>query len=139
MRVLVTISRTWRQWSRARGVLEAVYERHPDAVLVHGDAKQGDQTLAGIWRSLGGVDDPMPADWDTCDPENDVACRRQHRKKRRDDTEYCPTAGHRRNTTMVETSPDLVLAFIRNNSRGATDCATKARDAGFRVVSYTDS
>jgi hypothetical protein len=91
-----------------------------------------------MWRSLGGVDEPVDADWGLCDPENDVACRRPHRKKRRDGTEFCPTAGLRRNTVMVEEkAPELVVEFNRNKSRGATDCATKARDAGLRVVSYT--
>jgi hypothetical protein len=137
VRILVTISRSWSAWSTVRTVLAQLHDRYPDAVLVHGNAKDGDQTVAGMWRSLGGVDEPMDADWDMCDPENDVACRRPHRKRRRTSEEYCPTAGLRRNTDMVETAPELVLEFNRNNSRGATDCATKARDAGLRVVSYT--
>jgi hypothetical protein len=132
-------TRTWRQWSRTRAILEQLHERHPDAVLVHGDAKDGDQQIAGIWRSLGGQDLPVPAKWGECDPENDVACRRPHRRKRYDQSEYCPTAGLRRNTVMVEMAPDLVLAFIRNKSNGAIDCARKAAEAGLRVVPpYTD-
>jgi hypothetical protein len=120
-----------------RDKLAAVLEAHPDAVLVHGDAKRGDRQAAGIWKSLGGTDDPMPADWDECDPVNDVACQRRHRKRRKDGTEYCPTAGHRRNTAMVETAPALCLSFIRARSHGATDCTEKAEGAGIPTVRYT--
>jgi hypothetical protein len=137
VRVLVTVSRTWSAWSTVRTALGQLHERYPDAVLVHGNAKEGDQTVAGMWRSLGGVDDPMDADWAKCDPEIDVACQRSHRKKRRNGEEYCPTAGLRRNTVMIETSPDLVISFVRNKSRGASDCTQKAYDAGLRVVTYT--
>lgn len=118
-------------------MLGEVHARYPGAVLVHGNAKDGDRTAAGMWRSFGGTDDPVDAIWADCDPEADVACRKPHRKKRRDGTEYCPTAGHRRNTVMVEMAPDLVLSFIRAKSRGATDCTEKAQEAGLNVVCYT--
>lgn len=136
-RVLLTISRAWTQWSTVREVLTRVLTEHPGSVLMHGDARHGDRTTAGIWRSLGGTDNPIPAEWGTCDPETDVACRKPHRRHRKDGTEWCPTAGHRRNTAMVESGPVLCLSFIRDHSRGASDCTRKAEEAGIPTIRYT--
>ncbi|MEU0468947.1 SLOG family protein [Amycolatopsis sp. NPDC006131] len=136
-RILLTISRTWTQWSTVRRAMTTTLERYPDAVLVHGDDPDSDRKAAGIWKSLGGTQEPVPADWDHCDPEQDVACRKAHRKQRRDGTWYCPTAGLRRNTAMLESGPDLCLSFIHNRSRGASDCTRKAKAVGILVVPYT--
>jgi hypothetical protein len=111
-RILVTCSRTWRRWSQAREVLTSIHARYPGAVLVHGDCPDGDRQLAGIWRGLGGKDEPWPADWRT----------------------YGTGAGPIRNALMVESNPDLVVAFIRNQSAGATHCYELAVGAGLNVV-----
>src|ERR1044071_322527 len=108
-RVLVTVSRSFREWSAARVLLTRIREQHRDAVLLHGGCEDGDQQAAGIWRSLGGVDDPRPAKWSECGPDCPPW---PHRKiRRRTGEEYCPGAGHRRNAEMVEEAPVLVLAL----------------------------
>lgn len=114
-RVLVTISRTWSHISELRRVLGEIRAHYPDAVLVHGDAPRGDRTAAAIWRQLGGVDEPWPADWRT----------------------RGRGAGMIRNASMVESNPAMCVAFIRNASAGASHCANLAEGAGIPTVRYT--
>lgn len=135
-RILATCSRSFRDWSAARRILTAVYAEVPDAVLVHGDCERGDRQIAGIWKSLGGVDDPMPAKWSECDWDCPHAT---HRKIRRSTgEEYCPGAGHRRDRAMVETAPDRVLAFLdpASRTRGAFRTAEMAEAAGIPTIRY---
>jgi hypothetical protein len=129
LRVLLTMSRTWREWSTVRRVFARILEEHPGALLIHGDAKQGDRTAAGIWVSRGGLKPrAWPADWKTCAPD----CPPSHRGMG-----YCPQAGLRRNSDMVDNGGALLcLAFIRNGSGGATDCYRKAVAAGIETVPY---
>jgi hypothetical protein len=104
--------------------------------LVHGDDPDSDHKARGIWRSLGGVDEPWPAKWSECG----WGCPHQtHRKiRQRTGEEYCPGAGIRRSVAMVESAPDLALAFVDPKSRthGAQRCAQAAEDAGIAVVRY---
>ena len=51
---------------------------------------------------------------------------------------YNPQAGRYRNQVMVDLGADICLAFIRNNSRGASHCAQAAEDAGIPVRIYRD-
>lgn len=113
-RIMVTCSRTWQRWSLARMALTRLRALYPDAVLVHGDCPKGDRQLAGIWRSLGGRDEPWPADWDR----------------------YDVAAGPIRNAEMVQTRPDMVVAFVRNHSRGASGAVRLARSAGIPVLPF---
>lgn len=128
VRVLVTVSRSWRSWPVMKDALAQLRAKHPDAVLVHGDAPRGDRDAAGIWRGLGGEVEPWPAKWMEHGPD----CRCTDRKAR------CRFAGMRRNVAMVESAPDLVLAFIHNASKGATHCAEMAEAAGVPTVRYPD-
>lgn len=125
IRILVTCSRSWRDWPLMKTELGRVHDRYPDAVLVHGDSPKGDRDAAGIWRGLGGEVEAWPADWKNCDAD----CR--HRGGN-----HCPYAGLRRNLAMVESSPVLCLAFINRASRGASHCAQAAEDAGIPTVRY---
>lgn len=125
-RVLVTVSRSWSAWSVMREALEQVHDRLPAAVLVHGDAPRGDRQAGHMWRGMGGEVERWPARW----REHGDDCRCTDRKK------VCRFAGLRRNLEMVESGPDLVLAFIRNGSAGASHCAQVAEDAGITVVRY---
>lgn len=133
IRILATVSRSFNEWSIMRSALTQVHERHPDAELMHGNCDPGDVHAAGMWRQLGGVDKPWPADWATCGSY----CKSGHRKKNRRG-EYCPTAGLRRDEDMVESAPGLVLAFLdpKSRTKGAFRTADLAEDAGIPVVRY---
>lgn len=113
-RVLVTGS---REWTDSLAVAEAIDEHmQPGDVLVHGCCHKGADRIAdSYWGfALGQEVERWPADWD----------------------EYGKAAGHIRNQKMVDSAPDLCLAFIRNESKGATGCAGRARMAGIPVVVY---
>jgi hypothetical protein len=151
MRVLVTGSRNWanRQMIHARLVEAAgmAAARGEHLIVVHGGAAGAD-LLADDW--VAGAQgagwrvyvDQHPAEWPDCAAD----CPPGHRKKRRDRTEYCPTAGHRRNAEMVALGPDLCLAFVMpcgdercrkprpHWSHGADDCANRAEAAGVATV-----
>lgn len=137
VRVLLTCSRSFKAWSAARTLLTRVYDLDPTAVLVHGDCERGDRQAAGIWRSLGGVDDPKPAEWEKCSPD---CPPRTHRKiRQRTGEEYCPGAGIRRDRLMVEAGPDRCIALLdpKSKTRGAFRTAELAEDAGIPTVRYT--
>ncbi|WP_109641284.1 SLOG family protein [Lentzea atacamensis] len=110
-RILVTVSRQWSYISTMREVLAKVYAEQPTAVLVHGDCPQGDRLAATIWKRLGGAEEKWPADWSKGNG-----------------------GGPLRNARMVESNPDLVLSFIRGNSRGATGTCNLAVGAGLNCV-----
>lgn len=112
-RVLVTGSRIWTRWRVIWDALDAVLAEHPDMVLVHGDCPKGADRYADAWARRRAVPvERYPADWNT----------------------YGKRAGFLRNQTMVDTKPDVCLAFIVDDSRGATHCANAAREAGIATV-----
>lgn len=116
MRIGVTISRTWDDWET---VVDALYEALPGlsfhkVTIVHG-ASQTDWFIAGVAYTLGMNIEAHPAYWS------------QHGR----------AAGMIRNTEMVKSGADLWLAFIKDNSRGATHCALEAERAGIPVRRYT--
>lgn len=114
-----------------RETLEVVrsQEFFADAVLVHGMCYGADAIAAKAWRELGGVEEPHPARWGVCSRD----CKPAHRKRNLHGGTYCPTAGRRRNTEMVELGADLCLAFIYQHSPGATHCADSAEAAGIHT------
>jgi hypothetical protein len=111
-RILVTGSRTWADSAVIRRHLARARELYPGAVLIHGNAPGADRIAAGIWRSWHLPVEAHPADW----------------------TRHGRAAGYHRNHAMVTTGADLCLAFIRNNSPGATMCAHLAQHAGIRTI-----
>jgi hypothetical protein len=47
-------------------------------------------------------------------------------------------AGHKRNRRMVDSGAHLCLAFIRQNSAGATGCAKLAQLHNIRTIIYRE-
>lgn len=125
-RCLVTGSRTWDDEATVNRALDAVafgaesagYER---LVVVHGAARGAD-SIADRWvrewpvAELTVTAERCPANW------------RDHGRR----------AGIVRNLEMLRSGPDVVLAFIRDDSAGATHCAELAGEAGIplRVFHY---
>lgn len=116
LKVLVTGS---RDWTDARSIelemFRALYESKTffgDAVLIHGACPTGADALADRYARATGMHVlRFPADWE------------RHGKR----------AGFLRNAEMVETGPDICLAFIRNGSRGASMTADLAEKAGIET------
>lgn len=144
VRVLGTASREWSQDHR-RGealcavmvdAIDLVRNRWPNArlELVHGYARGGDKLLASLWP---GRCFPFPADWHgPCRPSCPPNHRRYHAGSARS---YCPRAGMLRNEDMVRRSrARLCLAFILDDSSGATGCAKLAERAGIETIRFRE-
>lgn len=111
-RILVTGSRAWDDWRTITGALIEAADGKPRPVtVVHGCARGADSLAAQAARKLGWEVEGHPADWEF------------HGK----------AAGFRRNAEMVALGADVMLAFIRDGSRGATHCAGLAAKAGIPV------
>lgn len=120
MRVLITMSRTWTAfdefwWALDREALVARADQDGELVVVHGGAKPEKQLVEAWIKARRGFwnvrPEEHPADWTT----------------------YGRKAGILRNIYMVKLGADLCLAFIKDNSRGATHCATTAHLAGIET------
>lgn len=112
VRVLVTGSRDWTDQTiiyRALDTLgRAIDASGRDLVIVHGACSIGVDYWAQRWAlenlSNRVHNEPHPADWKT----------------------YKTKAGFIRNAAMARLSADLCLAFIHNDSNGATHCSRPA-------------
>ncbi|MBB5081341.1 SLOG family protein [Nonomuraea endophytica] len=116
-RVLVTGSRTWRQGDLIDRALSALRVEHGSLVVVHGACPSGADGYASAWvmrmAAIGRdvVEEYYPANW----------------------AKFGDAAGPIRNRAMVDLGADLVLAFIRDGSPGATQCARYAESRGLLV------
>jgi hypothetical protein len=113
MRVLVCGS---RDWGDRRTISRRLQQLPPYAVVIHGAASR---KVDGIEQSADMIADEVatllrlrveryPADWDF----------------------YGRTAGFVRNLAMLDTQPDLVIAFQRGHSRGTQHTITEAQRRG---------
>lgn len=112
MRVLVCGSRHFDDIDKMSSVLTEVDEENRIDVLIHGAARGAD-TLAEQWafRHDREILD-YPANWD----------------------KYKKAAGPIRNTQMLkEGKPDLVVAFMAQDSRGTKNMVEQATKAGVEV------
>jgi len=108
VRILVTGSRTWDLYGP---VFIALSLFGPETVVVHGGAKGADSLAEDAAKQLGFQTEVHFAQWD------------KHGRR----------AGILRNEEMLDTSPDLVLAFWDGASRGTRHCIDSARIRGIPV------
>jgi hypothetical protein len=125
-RVLVTSSRTWQNRTIVWATLTRLAALHgwEGFTVVHGAALTGGDEYAQQWacqhRRDGVINEPHPAKWAPFGI-------------------YNPTAGFARNTEMVALGADTCVAFIRNSSPGASDCARKAEEAGIPTLRWGEA
>lgn len=115
MRVLITGSRDWDDEDDVFLTLSSLCLGAGDT-LVSGACPTGaDAMCEGVAEFLGADVERHPAEWSV------------HGK----------AAGPLRNLKMVSLGADVCVAFIKNNSRGATHTYTAAKDAGIRTILRT--
>lgn len=118
MRILITGSRDWEDRYLILNVLIGLPRELDDSrtVLVSGGCPTGaDKYAEDVAQWLGWQIERHPADWTT------------HGK----------AAGPIRNKQMVDSGPDICLAFIKDNSKGASGTATMAEKAGIKTLRFT--
>ena len=115
-RLLVTGSRTWTDRKVIHQTLRDWWDstgRDPQAVLVSGACPKGaDRIAEEIWEKNGLTVERHPAEWD------------QHGKR----------AGFVRNKAMVDSRPDHLVAFIMDDSKGASHTVRLAAEAGIAAT-----
>ncbi len=129
MRILITGSRDWDNDKSIKfRILEAIkdwIDTHPGlrhdmpltwVTIVHGGHRQGADRIADIFshKYLHKPAEVHEANW----------------KK------YGKRAGPLRNLKMVDTLPDVCLAFIKDNSLGATGCRNAAKKKGIPTETF---
>lgn len=131
MRILITGSRDWVNKSVVFDALLNVVKQEAEVTVVHGGA-DGADAIAERWAQhfLWNVE-PHPANWASCGS----GCGPSHWRYR-NGVPYCPRSGFIRNAHMVALGADVCLAFIRNESNGATMTAKLAERAGIPVHRY---
>jgi len=114
----VTGSRSWTTEQTIEYALYWVRTVHGrESIIVHGHCPRGADAIADrLAISMGFSVERHPAQWDL----------------------YGRRAGFIRNTYMVDAGAQACLAFIRDNSKGATMCAQLAAAAGIPVTEFRE-
>lgn len=122
LRILITGSRTWDDYDTiAKTIVKTIGEyiqEHPElrsrpvdwVTIMHGNCPSGADYLA----------DHFATTKLKCNVERYTADWSVHGR----------SAGFKRNRRMVNMLPDVCLAFIRDRSKGATNCRDLAKAAG---------
>lgn len=122
MRILITGSREWTNSALIWDTLDLYLQDGETLTVVHGDAPGAD-SIAHLWaverRNTAHDVEPEahPAQW----------------------TKFGRSAGPIRNQEMVDLGADLVLAFIKDNSPGASHLVRQARKAGLAVDEFHET
>lgn len=118
MRILVTGSRDWNDRTVIHNALLSISPKEGEQMtVINGGARGADWLAQECARALGYVVITHVADWD----------------------KYGKRAGYVRNQQMVDSGVDVCLAFIKNESKGATMCADLATKAGIPVRFYREN
>lgn len=121
-RILMTGSRGWEDTRSISGAirraLKFLKKEADGSTLVHGAARGADTLAAEIAEELGLETEAHPANWkihnDNCpkeEPSNGGCWQGRY---------SCSRAGFRRNQEMIDSGVDILLAFIKDESSGAT-------------------
>jgi hypothetical protein len=111
MRILITGSRTWTDKVTVNQALRdawLTFGRPYGTIVVHGGARGADYIADVYAKRLGFQTEKHDANWE----------------------QFGKAAGYLRNREMVDAGADICLAFIKNESKGATMCAALAQEAG---------
>lgn len=115
-RVLITGSRSWDDISYIRRVFQEIASKNEHVTLVSGACPTGADRLGEIVAAELGWDVELhPADW----------------------SQYGKRAGFVRNAVMVDTEPDMVVGFVRNNSKGASMTVNLAKKKPLWTVAHS--
>lgn len=104
-RLMITGSRTWDDKEVIVHELLFIAKKYKNVVLVSGHAIGADRLAEEVAVGLGWVVEIHEPDW-----------------------KVGKSAGYKRNTTMLETGVQAVLAFHKDESRGTADAIKKAKD-----------
>lgn len=120
MRILFTGSRTWDNVATIIGAVQLevwlAEAKQEETVFVHGACPRGADKIADdLAKQWGVAVETHPADWS-----------------------IGRSAGFVRNKQMVDLGADVCLAFIKDNSRGATHTANLAKAAGIPTKIYRE-
>lgn len=111
--MLICGSRDWPDHAIVREVIEDLAQQHGDELtIIHGGARGADTIAHEICMGLGVRTEVFLADWER----------------------YGRGAGYMRNTKMLNTGPDLVVAFHMHNSSGTGHTVRQAKDRGIPLL-----
>jgi len=105
-RLMITGSRTWDDKEVIVHELLFIAKKYKNVVLVSGHAAGADRLAEEVAVGLGWVVEIHEPDWKL----------------------HGNSAGYKRNTTMLETGVQAVLAFHKDESRGTADAIKKAKE-----------
>jgi hypothetical protein len=119
-RILITGSRDWTDIDKITEVLRGTWiaaGMPDDITLVSGSCRTGADAIAEeVWERQGFPIESHPADWSVG-----------------------KQAGFIRNAEMVSLGADICLAFIKNESKGATMTADLAQKSGIPTFRFTET
>lgn len=110
MQILITGGRDFYDQEMVFKTLDEIHSKSSISLVIHGAAKGAD-SLANQWA----VDRSVPVD----------ACRPDWKR-------FGRAAGVIRNKTMLDKSPDLLVAFP--GGRGTADMVQRARKVGLKIL-----